>query len=176
MSYQTLNSFRSQFTFPIKTESFKYDSKECRQLMDTAIAVYSNPAFAHSKVKLHATTLNTFSQGVLHLASEGYTLLDTERSTSSGNGSYGINFLKPASLQGDDKRFIEQMIQDAYVAAVEVNAKALQQKLKADLLADEAAKEAEKVHAQRAKKDAEAQKKAVEQYEQMLKNLEEQEQ
>ncbi|WP_273806974.1 MULTISPECIES: hypothetical protein [unclassified Pseudomonas] len=175
MSFQTLNAFRSQFTFPVKTESFKYDAKECRQLMDAAIALYSNPAFTHCKVKLQATTLNTFSKGVLHLASEGYSILDTERSTSSGNGSYGISFLKPASLQSEDKKWIEEMIQDAYINAVEMNTKALQLKLKADLLADEAAREAEKVQAQRAKKDAEAQKKAIEQYEQMLKALEEQE-
>ena len=176
MSYQTLNSFRSQFTFPVKTESFKYDSKECRNLMDSAIALYSNPAFTHSKVKLHATTLNTFSQGVLHLASEGYTLLDTERSTSSGNGSYGISFLKPSALQNEERQWIEKLVQDNYLNAVEANAKALQQKIKADLLAEEEAKEAEKVHAQRAKKDADAQKKAIQQYEQMLKDLEEQEQ
>lgn len=176
MSYQTLNPFRGQFTFPVKTESFVYDSKEYRSLVDLAFSLYNNRAFTHCKVKLTATTLTTFSLGVLELAEKGYKLDSNERSTSAGNGSYGLNFLKPASMVAEDKKFIEQMIQDAYLAAVEVNANALKAKLKADVLAEEQRKESEKVAAQNSKKEFEAERKAEIEYEALLKQFEEAEQ
>lgn len=172
MSFQTLNPFRSQFTFPVKTESFVYDSKEYRGLVDLAFSLYDNRAFTHCKVKLTATTLATFSIGVLELAEKGYKLDSNERSTSAGNGSYGLNFLKPASMVTEDKEFISKMVQDAYLAAVEVNANTLKAKLKSDLLADEQRKENEKVAAQKAKKEAEAERKAEVEYEQLLAQFE----
>lgn len=172
MSFQTLNPFRAQFTFPVKTESFVFDSKEYRSLVDLAFSLYENKAFTHCKVKLSATTLTTFSMGVLELAEKGYKLDPNERSTSSGGGSYGLSFLKPASLVAEDKEFISQMVQDAYLAAVEVNAKNLKAKLKSDLLAEEQRKENEKVAAQKAKVEAAAEKKAELEYEELLKQFE----
>ncbi|MDC7829802.1 MULTISPECIES: hypothetical protein [Pseudomonas] len=176
MSYQTLNPFKAQFTFPVKTESFSYDSKEYRNLVDLAFSLYENKAFTHCKVKLTATTLATFSMGVLELAEKGYKLDANERSTSAGNGSYGLNFLKPASMVAEDKEFISKMVQDAYLAEVEVNANILKAKLKANVLAEEKQKENEKALAQQAKVEAAATKRAEIEYEQLLKQFEEAEQ
>lgn len=173
MSFQTLNPFRAQFTFPVKTESFVYDSKEYRNLADLAFSLYENKAFTHCKVKLTATTLATFSMGVLELAEQGYKLDSNERSTSAGNGSYGLNFLKPASMVAEDKEFISNMVQDAYLAAVEVNANNLKAKLKANVLAEDQRKEQEKAATQKAKKEFEAERKAEIEYEELLKQFEE---
>lgn len=169
--YQTLDSFKAQFSFNFTTEAIAYSQKEFESLINQALNLYTNPALSYCRVRLHATTLGTFGAGVLELGKEGYTLEENERGSSSA-GSYGLFFTKPASLQTDDREFIKKLILDNYLSKIEQNQKTLKAKLKSDLLADERRKENEKVAAQQAKKEAEAERKAEVEYEQLLAQFE----
>lgn len=171
MSYQTLDSFKAQFSFNFTTEAIAYSQKEFESILNQALSLYANPALSYCRVRLHATTLGTFAAGVLALGKEGYTLEENERGTSSA-GSYGLFFTKPASYQTDDKEWIKNLIQDSYLSKIEQNQKTLKAKLKSDLLAEEQRKENEKVAAQKAKKESEAEKKAELEYEQLLAQFE----
>jgi len=172
MSYQTLDSFKAQFSFTFTTEAIAYSQKEFDSLINQALSLYANPALSYCRVRLHATTLGTFAAGVLTLGKQGYTLEENERGSSSA-GSYGLFFTKPASLQTDDKEFTKKLILDNYLSKIEQNQKTLKAKLKQDLLAEEQRKESEKLAAQKAKKDAETERKAEMEYEQLLKQFKE---
>ena len=166
--YTQHNSFKNDFKFNFTTESFKFDSAECKALIADAIKIYENDALNYKKVFVSAPSLTMFADAAVELSRQGYTVLESERAHSASLGNFAIRFVKPHSLQSEDKKWIEEIVQEQYITKTEANAVAYKAKLKADLLADEKAKELAKQAKAAADKDAKMQAEADKKFEQLL--------
>lgn len=166
--YTQHNSFKNDFKFNFTTESFKFDSAECKALIADAIKIYDKDALNYKKVFVSAPSLTMFAAAAAELSRQGYTVLESERAHSASLGNFAIRFVKPHSLQSEDKKWIEEIVQEQYITKTEANAAAYKAKLKADLLADEKAKEAAKQAKAAADKDAKIQAEADKKFESLL--------
>ena len=166
--YTQHNSFKNDFKFNFTTESFKFDSTECKALITDAIKIYDTDALHYKKVFVSAPSLSMFATAAVELSRQGFTVLENERAHAATVGNFALRFIKPHSLQSEDKEWIEQTVQEQYIAKTEANAIAYKAKLKADLLADERAKEAAKQAKAAADKDAKLQAEADKRFEALL--------
>lgn len=166
--YTQHNSFKNDFKFNFTTESFKFDSAECKALIADAIKIYDTDALNYKKVFVSAPSLTMFAGAAAELSRQGYTVLENERAHAATIGNFALRFVKPHSLQSADKEWIEQTVQEQYITKIEANAVAYKAKLKAELLAEEKAKEVAKQAEAEAKKQAKLQQEADKKFEQLL--------
>lgn len=166
--YSQHNSFKNDFNFNFTTESFKFDSTECKALITDAIKIYDNPMLNYKKIFVSAPSLSMFATAAVELAKEGYSVLESERAHAASLGNFAIRFVKPHSMQTEEKKWIEETVQEQYITKTEANAIAYKAKLKAELLAEEKAKEAAKQAKAAAEKDAKMQAEADKKFQALL--------
>jgi len=166
--YTQHNSFKNDFKFNFTTESFKFDSAECKALIADAIKIYENDALNYKKVFVSAPSLTMFAGAAAELSRQGFTVLENERAHAATVGNFALRFVKPHSLQSEDKKWIEETVQEQYISKTEANAVAYKAKLKADLLAEEKAREAAKQAKSAADKDAKLQTEADRKFQALL--------
>lgn len=144
-TFTTNDGFKREFTFRVATESLKFDSEEFQAFVADATNTYNQDIFGYKKVLVSAPTLAMFAKAANELAAEGYTVLEQERAHSSSLGHYAVKFVKPSSLQNEDRQWIKDQIQAMYLARVEHNFKAEKHRLIQEAVNEARRKDAEEI-------------------------------
>lgn len=145
MSFTKTDGFKREFSFRVNTESLKFDSEEFQAFVAEATDIYNNDVFGFKKVLVSAPTLAMFAKAANDLASEGYSVLEQERAHSSSLGRFAVKFVKPASLQNEDREWIKDQVQELYLAKVEDNFKAEKHRLIQQAVNEARRKDAEEI-------------------------------
>lgn len=145
MSFTKHDGFKREFSFRINTESLKFDSEEFQSFVNEATNTYNQDVFGYKKVLVSAPTLAMFAKAANDLASEGYSVLEQERAHSSSLGRFAVKFVKPASLQNEDREWIKDQVQELYLAKVEDNFKAEKHRLIQQAVNEARRKDAEEI-------------------------------
>lgn len=168
MSFTKNDGFKREFSFRVNTESLKFDSDEFQSFVAEATDIYNNDVFGFKKVLVSAPTLAMFAKAANDLASEGYSVLEQERAHSSSLGRFAVKFVKPHSLQNEDRDWIKDQVQELYLAKIDSNVAAYKTKIKAEMVAEEKAKEAAKASEAEAKRQAKLEAEANKKFESLL--------
>lgn len=167
INYTTRDQFKADYSFPLKTESYKFNSAELKTLVDRAYDLYSQPGLNYNKIFVSAGHFESAVNAVIELSKDGFTYPEKRKPLHSGP-NYAFYLEKPQTLQNGDKEFIKEMVMANYITAVEQNEKVYKAKLKQELIDAERQKEADKAAKQAADKDAKLVDQAEKAFQQIL--------
>lgn len=167
ITYKTNDQFKNDFSFNLKTQSYKYSQEEFNTFLEQAYTLYSQPGLNFDKALVSAGHFTSATVAIIELSKEGYGVVEDRKALHSGP-NYAFFMLKPLTLQQDDKEFIKTLVMNNYLSAVEANEKSYKLQLKQDLINAERLKEAEKVAKAAADKEAKLQAQADKQFQALL--------
>lgn len=166
-NYTTRDQFKADYSFPLKTESYKFNSAELKTLIDQAYDLYSQPGLNYNKIFVSAGHFEFAVNAVIELSKDGFTYPEKRKPLHSGP-NYAFYLEKPLTLQNEDKEFIKDMVMANYIAAVEQNEKAYKVRLKQQMINEAQAAEAKKLAEAEAKKQAKFEQEAEKAFQQVL--------
>lgn len=167
ITYKTNDQFKNDFSFNLKTQSYKYSQEEFNTFLEQAYTLYGQPGLNYNKALVSAGHFTSATVAIIELSKEGYGVVEDRKALHSGP-NYAFFMLKPQTLQNEDREFIKELVMSNYLSAIEQNEKAYKTRLKQELIDAERQKEAEKAAKAQADKEAKLQAQAEKQFEQLL--------
>lgn len=166
-NYTTRDQFKADYTFPLRTDSYKYDATEFNTLLDQAYALYATSGLNYNKVGVSAGHFEAAVEAIIDLSKQGYSYPEKRKPVHAGP-SFAFFLVKPQTLQNEDREFIKELVMANYLTAIEQNEKVYKAKLKQELIDAERLKEAEKAAKAAADKEAKLQAQADKQFQALL--------
>ncbi|APQ14287.1 hypothetical protein BJP27_23405 [Pseudomonas oryzihabitans] len=167
ITYKTNDQFKNDFSFNLKTQSYKYNQEEFNTFLEQAYTLYSQPGLNYNKALVSAGHFTSATVAIIELSKEGYGVVEDRKALHSGP-NYAFFMLKPQTLQNEDREFIKERVMANYLTAIEQNEKVYKAKLKQELIDAERQKEADKAAKQAADKDAKLVDQAEKAFQQIL--------